>query len=67
VVADTQVIVRLARADAFIASARVLKASKPPQLKELFLRQPLVSTRMIQKAPKESPEGATYLVGSHAV
>jgi hypothetical protein len=42
----------------------VLKASKPPQLKELSLRQPLVSTRMIQKAPKASLEGATYLLGS---
>jgi hypothetical protein len=38
------------------------KASKLPQLKDLFLRTPLVSARMIQKKLKVSPEGASYLL-----
>jgi hypothetical protein len=59
-----QEIVRLAHADALMAryTEGKGKASKLPQLKELLLRQPLVSARMIQKALKVSPEGATYLL-----
>jgi hypothetical protein len=63
-----QEIVRLAHADASMAR-RIegkRKASKLPLLKELLLRRPLISARMIQKALKVSPEGAAYLLGQLA-
>jgi hypothetical protein len=59
-----QEIVRLTHADALMAR-RIegkRKASKLPQLRELLLRRPLVSARMIQKALKVSPEGASHLL-----
>jgi hypothetical protein len=59
-----QEIIRLAHADALMArrTEGKRKASKLPQLKDLLLRRPLVSARMIQKALKVSPEGVSYLV-----
>jgi hypothetical protein len=59
-----QEVVRLAHADALMAcrTEGKRKASKLPQLKDLLLRRPLVSARMIQKALKVSPEGVSYLV-----
>lgn len=59
-----QEIVRLTHADALM-SARIgkkRKASKLPQLKDLLLRHPVVSTLMIRKTLKVSPEGVSYLV-----
>jgi len=38
------------------------KVAKPPEFKELLLRKPVVSARMIQKALKVSPVGANHLV-----
>jgi hypothetical protein len=59
-----QEIVRLIQADALMArqTEGKGKASKLPQLKDLLLRRPLVSARMIRKALKVSPEGASYLL-----
>jgi hypothetical protein len=59
-----QEIIRLGHADALMT--RVTqgkgKASKLPQLKDLLLRRPLISARMIQKTLKVSPEGVSYLI-----
>jgi hypothetical protein len=63
-----QEIVRLTHAEALM-ERRIegkRKASKLPQLKDLLLRRPLVSARMIQKTLKVSPEGAAYLLGQLA-
>jgi hypothetical protein len=59
-----QEIVRLIHANALMARTieGKRKASKLPQLKELLLRRPLVSARMIQRTLKVSPEGASYLL-----
>jgi hypothetical protein len=59
-----QEIVRLIHADALMArqTEGKGKASKLPQLKDLLLRRPVVSARMIRKALKVSPEGANYLL-----
>jgi hypothetical protein len=54
-----QEIVRLIHADALMAR-RI--EGKLTQLKELLLCRPLVSARMIQRALKVSPEGASYLL-----
>jgi hypothetical protein len=63
-----QEIVRLAHADALMSrrAEGKRKASKLPQLKDLLLRRPLVSARLIQKGLKVSPGGATYLLGQLA-
>jgi len=59
-----QEIVRLVHADARMTRSigGKRKASKLPQLKELLLSKPLVSTRMIQRALKVSREGAGHLL-----
>jgi hypothetical protein len=59
-----QEIVRLGHADALMTrrTEGKRKLSKLPALKDLLLRRPLVSARMIQKALKVSPEGANYLL-----
>lgn len=59
-----QEIIRLSHADALMARSAEGKgkASKLPQLKELLVSKPLVSARMIQKALKVSPKGASYLL-----
>jgi hypothetical protein len=59
-----QEIVRLIHADVLMArqTEGKGKASKLPQLKDLLLRRPVVSARMIRKALKVSPEGASYLL-----
>jgi Protein of unknown function (DUF1612)/HTH DNA binding domain len=59
-----QEIIRLVHSEALMARRAEGrgKASKLPQLKDLFLRKPLVSARMIQKTLKVSPEGASYLL-----
>jgi hypothetical protein len=59
-----QEIIRLSHADALMARSMEGrgKASKLPQLKELLLSKPLVSTRMIQRALKVSREGAGHLL-----
>jgi hypothetical protein len=63
-----QEIVRLSHADALMARCiqGKRKASKLPQLKELLLRRPLVSTRMIRKELRVSAEGAAYLLAQLA-
>jgi Protein of unknown function (DUF1612)/HTH DNA binding domain len=59
-----QEIVRLGHADGVMARcvAGKRKGSKLQELRELLLRRPVVSARMIRKELKVSPEGVSYLV-----